>query len=85
MQQGIANLKVLPHVVRQPKQVTQPLQLEQRLETNFRVRMLQVPIGALKFEVVVDKERVKAWCNVEMNVIALPLQVLNEYHQGITT
>ena len=41
-------------------------------------------VGALKFEAEVDKERSKLCHNVQLNVVALPLQVLHEFHQGIT-
>jgi len=74
---------VLPQVVRQPKQVAQTLQLEQRLETTYQDRMLHVPFGAVKFEAAIYREQAKAWRSVQMNFIALPLQMLHEFQQGI--
>lgn len=47
--------------------------------------MLHVPVEALKFEAIGNKERAKTWRNVHMNVFGLPLQVLHEFHPGITT
>jgi len=76
---------VLPQAVKQPKKVAQSSQQKKRLEIIFRMRMLHVPVEALKFEAIGNKERAKTWRNVHMNVFGLPLQVLHEFHPGITT
>lgn len=45
VQQGISQLKAFMQKEKQTKQITQLMQVEQRLEMQFNIGILQVPAG----------------------------------------
>lgn len=83
VEQSIVELKILVKKSRQPTQIGQGLQQERLIEVTFRMRIMQILVGARHFDSAEVKQQAKGWNHVNMNIAAFPTPISHDLHQGI--